>query len=494
MGKYLSPTLEQVEEAKIKCAIIYYPSDDGLFFQQAVRGALAELRFWYKWEGDEQLTDAISQRFIETDLLTDTVFFIKDCEILEEIIEDGEVAINVNVNQDCGCGCSGGAGGGSGFENFFYPQPNNGVEVPSVPIDEPVDDGQAVPDGFDNYDEYREYKCRVATQIVDDFIETVQNMQTLGGLASVFSGFALLVQLGIPITYSGVVTGIVAVGLSVTGSFALLAAILFGIALLGSIVWSYFNEIGDNLVANRTAFICEVLNASNITEVRQVFYAHMDAAVVNLAIDDGVRDYLREAVVGLVDALVPAEIIIMIFQQVQNVGREDFDCSTCPDMVAPQQLTYTFPVDGEGWFLGIGRATWIDEGDGSGAIRHTPRAGTSPDPTLQQLTWGQLSQDLGLGAGDKARLESITLTVEEGSTPGFWGEGKDIIITVGFDDLTSFNTVPITADGTYTFPIADTDLNTDSNNGNKPVTIYARSNGTNSSTNVVVDDVVLNFR
>lgn len=327
MGRYLSPpTVEDVNSAELKCAVIWYPSDDGLFFQNAVRGALANLRYGHMWEGSKEVRQAIVQRFIESDLKTDRYFFIKDCEVLEEAIdEDGTMAITVNVQNDCGGGCGCGGDGTAVYPDFPNPTP---IPVEPLPNNPPTDDGSTIPDGFETYEEYRTYKCNVATQMVDDFTETIGNFQSLGGIVAVGAGYAAVAFAGTA-AYSGVVVGLMAAGLSVTGGIVILALAMGVLIGLGAVVFDHFNDIFDELTANRNQFICDVYATSNESEARQVFYDVAGTAVSNLAVTDGVRDRLEEAVVGIIDALVPAEIVVSLFKLVADLGREDFDCSAC---------------------------------------------------------------------------------------------------------------------------------------------------------------------
>ena len=405
MGKYLSPTIAQVEESTLKCAVIWYPSDDGLFFQNAVRGALAELRYGYRWEGDKELTSLIAQKFIEADLKTDKYFFSADCELIDGLTDNGdsEMAIEVNVNQDCGCGCGGGGGVTVINETVQYPNPTSTVLPPKDNI-LPIDDGVTIPDGFSTYEEYRDYKCGVATQLVDDFTETIGNLQTLGGLVAVGAGYAS-VMLGTAATYNAVVVGLMAAGLSVTGGLIAITIALVGLIALGSAVFSHFDTIFDELVLNREDFICQVFNSSNETETRQVFYDVAGTAVTNLAVSDGIKDQLGNAVVGIIDALIPAELIVTLFKFVDQIGKPDFDCSSCPP-VGGWSGVFTFELSDEGW-LNIGaRANWDA---GLEALIMHPKSGNSPDPTRFAINLDDILSKVGAPIGNDYVITALSV-------------------------------------------------------------------------------------
>lgn len=445
MGQYLSPSLAQVEQAKIKCAIIWYPADDGDFFLNAVRGALADLRFPYNWEGDSELVQAIAQRFIETDLLTDKYFFNTDCELIEELTDNGdsEMAVNVTVTNNCGCGCSG--GGGTVINNTVeYPNPTS-TTIPPLDNILPIDDGVSIPDGFDTYEEYRTYKCGVATQMVDDFTETIGNLQTLGGLVAVGAGYASI-ALGSAATYNAVVVGLMAAGLSVSGGLLVISIALVALIALGAAVFDHFDTIFDELTANREDFICQVYNSSNETEARQVFYDVAGVAVTNLGVSDGVKDQLGNAVVGIIDALVPAELVVTLFKFVDQIGKPDFDCSTCPPS---GQLTtlFTFDTDHEEWVKPIARADWNGTLQ---AIYMNPRLNVNPSPVRWQLSRTDLMARTGM-VGD---FRVVSMSMDLSNTIAGFDAGKTLKVQINDEtDTAVFSDLRSDPSGTWNVAI-----------------------------------------
>lgn len=163
MGKFLSPP--SLDNVKTRCAIIFYPDDGAAFFSSALRGQLSELCRPYIWEGDREFTRAISELWIQTDLLTDDVFWRTDCELVGLIT--GEESMNINVNVTCGCCNSQPAD-----TLICYDRNGNPILPPeSEPIEQnspvggdwpmqPVED--APPADFDTWDDYDTNACAAA--------------------------------------------------------------------------------------------------------------------------------------------------------------------------------------------------------------------------------------------------------------------------------------------------------------------------------------------
>lgn len=483
MGKYLSPSLQQVEEAELKCAVIWYYSDSGLFFQQAVRGALADLRFPYKWEGDDGLVREIAGKFTETDLMTDDTFFVKDCDILSEALDkDGTMAINVTVNSDCGgdCGCGcGGSGVGGDAKN------TTDFVVPKMPINPPTDDFVSVPDGFETREDYDEYKCAYATRLVRDFIETVTNFQVISGLTTLGSAW-LTTWLITGGSYEVIAVGLAAAGLSVTGGVVLLGVGLAALVGFGAIAYDYFNDIADYMTANEEEFICGVYGAATIDDARQVFADNLGDAITNLALTDGVGDALQNLVNNIVDALVPGEILVGLLEFVKDLTESEFDCSSCGSSVGT--AVFDFLLDNDDWNLGIGRATYVPEAE---AIRLSPKQSTSPHPVVMRVQLPDILDRAGLNPGTDVKFTSLDLSVLE-TNGTYWADGKTVVVVFKFDGGTTQTSLPITSNGAHDVPIPSDAQVQDSSGGGFAMEIHGLdSTGSESNSQVYIEDVAI---
>lgn len=483
MGKFLSPTEEQIQSAELKCAVIWYYSDDGLFFQQAVRGALADLRFPYKWEGENGLTSLIAEKFTETDLMTDKTFFVKDCETLSEALdEDGTMAINVTVEQNCGSGCGCGGGGNPSFPD--YPNDTE-LTIPKVPIQPPTDDNPLeYPDGFSDRADYDEYKCAYATQLVDDFTESVGNLQVISGLVTTLSGAALISALFSATTYNAIVAGLVAAGISVTGGVVLIAGALAALVGFGAIAYDKFNDIFDELTLMRGDFICAVYNSSSIEAARTVFIERYGTAVTNLGLDDGLSAGLSNIVEGIVDALVPSEILLGLFELYKDFGTSDFDCSSCG--AAFGTALFTFDADAEDWEFVIGRSGYVA---GTQTIDSHPKSGNSPDPTTWRVQRDTINTKALVPAGSNVQVTALSLDVLQGPLGDFMANGKTVRVEILFADLTTWESPDITGYGNHAlagFPVKE--LQSEAG-GNYAIQIKGYSNGSSANSDVSFDNV-----
>ena len=165
MGQYLSPPVPS--DYVTKCAIIFYPADDGAFYLQALKGQLSKLALRWIWEGDDAKQREIADIWLAHDLMTDDVFFRLDCEDIPVVVGDEDL----NINVSCNCGC-----GGAGSEPttiICYDSDGNPVVTPQPPVEPyqepPVGDGWPVepayddpPDGFADWTEFDVEACAAA--------------------------------------------------------------------------------------------------------------------------------------------------------------------------------------------------------------------------------------------------------------------------------------------------------------------------------------------
>jgi hypothetical protein len=165
---------------------------------------------------------------------------VTDCELLTELIEE-EMAITINVsnsgnnsNSSCGC-CGGGGGGNNPITNVpWVPSlPGQGGQEEYDTLPPPgtgIDDGINPPPGFDTYEDYLAYKCQAATKLVDDLLETLNNLQTFGGMVGLL-GPILAATLMNGTTLGPLFAGIIGTGVAATFAWGLMIAAF--LALLG---------------------------------------------------------------------------------------------------------------------------------------------------------------------------------------------------------------------------------------------------------------------
>jgi len=211
MGKYLSPESLDYET---KCAVIFYPKDDGDLFLAALRGQLTRLESFWVWEGSRQFTEEIAYIWALHNVMSEDAWYKVDCADIPILTGDEVMNVNVNVsNCGCGCGCGCGGSGGQGGQPFginpLEPPPSN---TPAIPSSDPVED-------------IDQWKCDAANQLWDDWYQFFQEVGIVGGagLATVTAlaqiavaftiltagvGFLLVLIAGIAINVAGGVMGL----------------------------------------------------------------------------------------------------------------------------------------------------------------------------------------------------------------------------------------------------------------------------------------------
>lgn len=115
-----------------------------------------------------------------------------------------------------------------------------------------VDDGEAIPDGFDTYEEYQDYKCQIASTIWYELRTDYNTMATVDMLA--LGGALALAPL--------LITGVPGL-LLVTGYVIFTTSVAAGTA--------FFSEAVSQLDLLEEQLICSLFNALDVTQARDNF-------------------------------------------------------------------------------------------------------------------------------------------------------------------------------------------------------------------------------
>lgn len=107
------PLPQETAVSEYDCYIVRVPSKPE--YRTAFYSAWDKLRNWLSWEkrGDRSAAEA-------AELFSRYLPIPVDCEVVESLDEDGNMAINVTVTQNCGCGCGGGSD--------MFEQPDNYID------------------------------------------------------------------------------------------------------------------------------------------------------------------------------------------------------------------------------------------------------------------------------------------------------------------------------------------------------------------------------
>lgn len=339
MGQYLSPpSLDGIE---LKCAVVWYPSDNGRFFLSALRGQISELGAPWVWESGAAPVDEIVQLWREAEELTDRDFFRLNCEDVPLVT--GDEAVEVNVSVDCGC-----CGAPS-----YSPGPEAApVTYSDLPPEGGVDDGGNM--GFSSRSTYEAYKCKAARKLAEDAYQTLLNMSTFGGAIGALGG-VLGAGLVTTSALSPLVVGLMAAGLSAPLAITLLLALFASMLLFGGAVWAYFEAVADGVGENLDLLTCELYNATTAEGAKQALAEFMSnrlaEVVYNSSEDEG---FFTSKFLDLIEILIPTKSLELLFEAVDyvvNLAQPPFDCSLCgaPEVPAGYHLVAATPSVDNTW-------------------------------------------------------------------------------------------------------------------------------------------------
>lgn len=248
MGQYLSPSSLA---HNTKCAIVFYPEDDGGFFLAALRGQLTQLENVWIWEGSAQQVSDIVQIWTQHNIMSEMAWDRVDCEAVPYLTGEETMNVNVNLSSNCGCGC-GGCGGGSGAgcggqvnQNL---DPTQAYPLAPLPTDEIPEEDVSV------------WKCDATHQLWADYYQFFVELQATA--STVVVGITTL-------------TGI-AVGFAVlTGGISFAVTLLANLAVGGVAAAAAYAR--DWLEEHKEEFICQIYNSVSPSQAYDNARAYVQA-------------------------------------------------------------------------------------------------------------------------------------------------------------------------------------------------------------------------
>jgi len=255
--------------------------------------------------------------------------------ILDEIEELKDMEINVQNKQtvNCGGGCSGGVP--TNVTTIVNGEEYTVEDLES--ITEFEDNGVDSPDGFETREEYDEYKCQLAGQLTQDWIDSLDSLTIIGAVAGTGSIAALTAMFigeaaaGYGIA-SGLLAGLIGVGVSATAGVVILLGVFITAAIAGFTAANYFEELAEELRARKQEIVCRLYNSSTAAEARAVLVDVTNESVAIVVAEDvqqgGIFTNLVE---GIVDVLIPEELPKILFSASRSLvsGAQVYDCTGC---------------------------------------------------------------------------------------------------------------------------------------------------------------------
>jgi hypothetical protein len=206
--------------------------------------------------------------------------------------------------------------------------PGGGPIIEPPPIDTP-DPGE-VPPGFPDgwtYEDYLDYKCRAANQIVNDLVNTTDNLSSFEGVLGAISAAALYAFINTSLL-SGVLVGVMALGFSAATAASVIIAAL--VAILGFSIggFAYFATLASNLSDQAEDMVCALYNSDSVEQARADTETLIDDAIVGIA---GIDEFLSDQLNLIIKALMGYAVYNLLWQYdastASYVGL--IDCGDC---------------------------------------------------------------------------------------------------------------------------------------------------------------------
>lgn len=197
----------------------------------------------------------------------------------------------------CGCGTS---GAGS-------TEPAATTTTGPADISNPVGDP---PEGFATWDEYRDYRCAVANELLDANLADVQWLQTVNATTLAIGAFAAALVTPIP-------------GDEIIAFVALLST-LTGLGFYASALQDW----EDTLQAARDDLECDLYSAANVTDAKTDFQATFDAEV-DMQTADPTQRFLIKSLQAIFLNFAALNDLFDKSETYNTTAYDQTDCSQC---------------------------------------------------------------------------------------------------------------------------------------------------------------------
>lgn len=287
-------------------------------------------RYYYTDISGEQLTITDEEFEQVTDVYLTAVEELQmTCELGEAIsllgtlISDlATLTVQVSLNGGNGSGDCGCPPGGIGP-----------AAPPSAPEQNEPGGDDPPPDGFGDWEEFLDYKCRAANKIADDLVATTGNLGSLYGVVGAIQAVLLASFLNTSLL-GGVIAGVMALGFSEFAAAGIIIAALVTLILasVGGLVW--FSTLANNMDENKSDLICALYAAATVDAARAAwsqFIADRIDAVDGDWAADPVASLISSTLSTVLNALNTVTVTNLLFEPNEEIAVYEaaFDCSSC---------------------------------------------------------------------------------------------------------------------------------------------------------------------
>lgn len=335
-NRYLLPANANPEADR--CVIVFIPDEPE--YLRAFMGSLGFLATWVAWEKDPEHRAMIaSQRWKQANLRTLETLDFLDCELIEELIEDGDMAINVNNQISCGgCGNCGECLSPTGTYSPLPTQPQPDSIPPLNALPETMPTEENFPPEFPTYPDYLDYRCSVSRQIAVDIRNTFSNMQTFAGLVGMGAA-ALGAYIASASVVGGLITGLLGVGLLATGVIWAIVGILVSFTVIAVGLFVYMTPLYNEIVIGLDEITCIIFNGPDTETVKANLTAFFESALVGIAYENTVEEgVFTISILKIIDYLIPGDLLGLLNGTVTELDEfisaeaKGFNCAICGDI------------------------------------------------------------------------------------------------------------------------------------------------------------------
>lgn len=321
-----------------RCVIVFIP--DAPEYLRAFMGSLTFLGTWTAWERDPDHRAMIaSQRWKQANMRTLQTLDILDCELIEELIEDGDMSINVNNNISCG-GC-GDCGQCLSPTSTYSPTPEQ-PQPDSIPPLQELPDTAPTPENFPpefpSFPAYQEYRCAVSRQIAIDMRNTFSNMQTFSGLVGMGAA-ALAAYIASSSVVAGLVTGLLGVGLLSAGAVWAIVGVLVGFTLISLGMFAYMTPLYNSIVIGLDELTCIIYSGNTTAEIKANITSFFESRLAGFAYENTIEEgVFTISILKILDYLLPADLFGLLngtvteLEEFITAEAGTFNCALCGDI------------------------------------------------------------------------------------------------------------------------------------------------------------------
>lgn len=215
-----------------------------------------------------------------------------------------------------------------------------------------VDDGNAGTGGlptdppdetWSTPEEYAAYKCRAANKLVDDFVLTLMGLTSFSGIIGTIGAVYAAALLNTS-ALSGMIVGLMALGLTASGAVTLLLGVFIAMVLAGESVILFIGDVASGL--NKAELVCLLMDSSDTGQAKAAFTAATAVALADVDAGDH-AGLLAQFFARLLTVIVPESTMQILFTYDESIDiyEPQEDCACLPPPVWTVHMSTGFCAD-----------------------------------------------------------------------------------------------------------------------------------------------------